>query len=580
MTRAIWSSQIQRFLAMAMFACVTWAFTDMTMSMGLRPTQAIATSLLAFAVFTAGILLGGREAGRNYRKYTDYSLVDWALLLIPILLLLKLLPRFLDGGNAVSAEIASWMEQPGRFFDVTLVWSLLLVFFVWDYSVRIAEELAALSFQPGDQLETGTTVPSGPAGPTGSTSATGEAWERSPYRFVSHNKAWRQLMSSFVFGGFFVLVFAGLALVSVDKLGDPARTEVSGVIPSVLLFFVFGLILMSQTSLDRLRAEWLRAGAGIQSGLARRWLTYGLALMGVALLVALLLPTSFTDPASDQLGGAWGALWFVTFPFRYVLGGLFGILGWIFAHLAAILFAPITALVPQGPGDIEGNGLVLRPTPSPLPPAGDAYPSMISRLVWGFLFYALPLAVAAFGVWNTWVKRRVIWNSVRAAWREGSAAIWGIVLDVLAAIWRFLSAVNPRFLDRAPGLIRARLSRRATRRMQGGTPGWLRLRGLGPRALIQYFYVSLLQRAASIGWGRRDGQTAYEYSHDLAEHLPDRRAEVGALTEAYVRAKYSRRPMVEEDARRVRRPWENLRGDLQTRRRASRVAGWFGLNRS
>ena len=113
----------------------------------------------------------------------------------------------------------------------------------------------------------------------------------------------------------------------------------------------------------------------------------------------------------------------------------------------------------------------------------------------------------------------------------------------------------------------------------GEPPGWLRLRGLSPRELIQYFYVSLAQRAASVGWERHAGQTAYEYSRDLTARLPERAGEVSALTEAFVNAKYSRRDVGAEDARRARRPWERLRGELQLRRRAGRVASWFGLSK-
>ncbi|HXI16484.1 MAG TPA: DUF4129 domain-containing protein, partial [Chloroflexota bacterium] len=606
---APWSQNlpVQRLLALAMFGCVTWAFRDMTISMGMAPTEATATALMAFAVFAAGISLGGREAGRHYRKYTEYSLVDWALLLIPMLLILKLLPRLLEGPGAVGAEISSWMAEPWRFWDVTLVWSLLLVFFVWDYSVQIAELLGWLSFQPSEAdvapavthlsalppapiegIYAWSRPPPGVGSASGTPSGTSSpappkqrttSWDSSPYRFVSHNLAWRKLMWAFIFGGFAILLFGGLALVSPQELGDAARSEVGGVVPSVLVYYVLGLVLASQTSLDRLRAEWLRAGATIQIGLTRRWLSYGLLLMLAACAGALLLPTSFAERGTDQFNGGWGLLWVLTSPIRFVLGAVFGALSWMFAYLAALLFAPFASLLPRN----EAGPAPPTPPPqaAPLDPGGAAtFPSMASQLAWGFLFYVLPSALALYAIWNTWQKRRAIWSGLRGFFRELVALIWGAVLDVATAFWRILGAASPGLLSFAPAAILQRLKQRRSRTGGAVSSAWLRLRGLGPRELIQYFYVSLIQRAASVGWERRTGQTPYEYSRDLAERLPDRRAEVGALTDAFVHAKYSRRPVIDEDAKRARGPWERLRGDLQTRRRTGRVASWFGLGRS
>ena len=590
----MWASNlpVQRFIALGMFACICWSFVEMTLSMGLGWPQAISTALMAFSVFAAGLSLGGRETGRAYRKYTDYSLVDWALLLVPILLILKLLPYLLQGVSALNEEIASWMTEPQRFWDVTLVWSLLLVFFVWDFAVRIAEEFGKLSFQPGE-LETSPaqtqdglppaeiegiyawSLPT--ASPDAAAARAFRTWDRSPYRFTNHARAWRQLMWSFVGGGFFVLLFAGLALVSPEELGDPGRTEVPGVIPPVLLYYVLGLVLASQTSLDRLRAEWLRAGAEVQAGLARRWLSYGLTLMVAALLVALVLPTSFIDPQGGVLAGG-GALGYVMAPLRLVLGALFGALGWVLAHIAAILFAPIAGLLPRG-GGTPGQAVPPPPAQAADAPA-SAFPSAASQFAFALLFYLIPAALAAYAIWNSWRKRHALWKGLREFWRDVVAMIWGLILDVATTLWRFLAVVSPRFLEMAPDQIRARLRQRRRASTLVERPGWLRLRGLSARDLIQYFYISLAQRAAAVGWGRSAGQTPYEYSRELATRLPERAAEVTALTEAFVDAKYSRRTIGDDEARRVRRPWERLRGELQVRRRANRLASWFGLGRS
>ena len=598
-----WSANLptQRLLTLAMFACICWAFAEMAISMGLSWPNALSTTLLAFMVFTAGITLGGRDEGRAYRKYTDYSLIDWALLLIPIVLILKLTPHLLQGPAVLVDEVASWRIAPWRFWDVTLVWSLLLIFFVWDHSVRIAEQLGRLSFQPGE-LETvpapargglppaeiegvyawslpapGAERPASPqSGPNGRPT-TFRRWDRSPFRFTNHAEAWRQLMWSFVIGGFFVLVFAGLSLVGPAELGDPGRSELAGVIPSVLLYYVLGLVLASQTSLDRLRAEWLRAGVVVQPGLARRWLSYGLSLMAVALFVSLLLPTRFIDDGG--LGnGAGGALGLITAPLRFLFGTVFGALSWVLAHIAAFLFAPIASLLPAGEGSAQQQQT---PPQRPTDQGNQVaqFPSIVSQVVWGLLFYVVPGALALYALWNTWQKRRAIWKGLRDFFRDVWHMLWGAILDAVAAVWRLLGAASPGLLRGAPDAIRRRWKQRPRGAGAGNGPVWLRLRALSPRELIQYFYVSLAQRAASVGWERQAGQTAYEYSRELAARLPERADEVSTLTDAFVRAKYSRRDVGDEDVRRARRPWERLRGELQLRRRANRVAAWFGFSK-
>jgi hypothetical protein len=96
---------------------------------------------------------------------------------------------------------------------------------------------------------------------------------------------------------------------------------------------------------------------------------------------------------------------------------------------------------------------------------------------------------------------------------------------------------------------------------------------------VQYFYLSVVQRAEGVGWPRAKGQTPYEFSRDLANRLPERRGELDDLTAAFVRAKYSQRPVSEAEARAVRRPWQRLRDALQTRRRARQLGEWlFGKN--
>jgi hypothetical protein len=381
-------------------------------------------------------------------------------------------------------------------------------------------------------------------------------------------------MWMFVGGGFVLLILTGFAVIPASNLTDPDRADVNVVIPAVLVYYLLGLILASQSSLDRLRTDWLRSGAEVQMGLARRWLAYGAALIGLALVLALLLPrsTAFEDVGTVPVLGI--LLWPMQMAFLAF--------NWLISHVAAVLFAPFGLLFGAAAPAGGGGGIPLeQPTPQPLPvePSGGGFPSPLSRIVWGLLLYVLPAALALYAAWNTWRKRRAIIRGASGFARDLWLLLKGGVLDLLAMLWRLFSFGSPRLLRLAPEAIRQRWRRRPSLGSSPAGMGWMRLRGLGPRAMIHYFYTSTAQRAEGLGWARRRGQTPYEYSRDLAARLPDQAPELEQLTEAFVRARYSRRPVEESEARRARTPWQRLRGALQTRRRARQVGSWLGLDK-
>jgi hypothetical protein len=94
----------------------------------------------------------------------------------------------------------------------------------------------------------------------------------------------------------------------------------------------------------------------------------------------------------------------------------------------------------------------------------------------------------------------------------------------------------------------------------------LRLRRLAPRELVLYFYRSTVRRAAERGLRRQKSQTPYEYRATLAQQLPDIEEDLGELTESFVVARYSPRPVGPDDARRARGPWQRVRRRLQALR--------------
>jgi hypothetical protein len=150
------------------------------------------------------------------------------------------------------------------------------------------------------------------------------------------------------------------------------------------------------------------------------------------------------------------------------------------------------------------------------------------------------------------------------AW-EGAEGVgwWARLLHWLRSVWRRWWVWREE--------TQARLARRlAERRAAGEGRGWLPqlrlLRGLSPRDLVRYFYVSVVRRADQAGQSRRPGQTPYEFQESLQDRYPDLEPDLGRLTDAFIVARYSRRPVEEEDAEAVKTPWQRIKAALRRRR--------------
>lgn len=542
---------VQRALAAGMFACIAYAAGRVLLMMHLAAASAIGIAVMASLTYLAALALGGREYGQNYRKYGEYAPRDWALLLVPMVLGLKFVPYLWLGPAVLAADAQRWLASPASFVDVALFYSVFVLFFVWDFGLKTAGDLQQLSLQPGEV-----------APPTSSPQY--YDWLTSPFRFIDHAAAWRRLMHRFLYGGLILLVLIGIVTVPPGQLTNPGRPVVQGLVTPVLLYFVLGLLLASQTSLDRLRTEWLRDRAAIQSGLTSRWLRAGIAMVLLSLAAALLLPTDYSEGVADQLPGLWRLIW----PLHFVAGALFGFLDLLIGVLVAILFAPIVALLPATAPDPEAAA---RPLPfrEPESTAESRYPSPLSRAAFLFLLWGVPSIIVVYALWNTWRKRHDLLWLLRGGWRQVLDAVAGGVLELLRGLVRL-------FGRGAPGLFRIgwvrafalRPRRRRSSTGSGAAVGGLRsLRGLDPRRLIWYLYSSLVRRADQVGWGRRRSDTPYEYGRRLVVQMPEHGRAITNLTSAYVRARYSPDEVTKADSEAAKRPWRAIRGALQHRRR-------------
>ena len=90
-----------------------------------------------------------------------------------------------------------------------------------------------------------------------------------------------------------------------------------------------------------------------------------------------------------------------------------------------------------------------------------------------------------------------------------------------------------------------------------------RRRAVTPREQIRAYYLAAVRRAGQSGVPRADNATPLEYVRELKEHWPEAEAELDELTEAFVEARYSPRPIDHPMVARVKAEWKRLRERLR-----------------
>ena len=309
---------------------------------------------------------------------------------------------------------------------------------------------------------------------------------------------------------------------------------------AAVVYFTCGFLLYSQARLALLRSRWQIDGAQVSAEVPRRWSRVSWLIIVGVLGVGALLPRAYGLGLLGTLQRSIGLLGYGIALVGYALTTLISL-------LAVLPLLLISWLSGRSTTNTEPLGLPQFPPPPDAPPPSVYEPNLGASLIFW-------VCMALLAVYAATIVLQRNPGLVRALTQRGPI-LW--LLQRLGWLWRDTRAWAGQAAERA----RVLLARPAAARQQR-IPS-LRLRRLAPRELVRYFYRSTLQRAAAGGVPRRHSQTPYEYSARLAQQLPEAQPDLAELTEAFVLAEYSPRPLDAEDARRARRPWERVRRKLR-----------------
>jgi hypothetical protein len=310
----------------------------------------------------------------------------------------------------------------------------------------------------------------------------------------------------------------------------------------MLLYFALGVALLAQARFSVAHIGWRAQGIDIQPQVTRRWLVWVVIFLAVVSLAALLLPTYYTlGPLQAFLGA---------------LSLLYAVMSFIVGLLFFLLALPLALLLPN----------VETPTPPALVPESLSPPEATAistgapwtQVLASAAFWIIVLVIVSYSLFRFWRDRMGQPEDGR------SPGGW------LARLGSWLRAVWERWWSwgqQVQEQLALRRSRQGPRRPLVPTLSRLFFPGrLPPRELIRFFYLSAARRAEQAGQPRRSGQTPYEYRDSLDERFPELEPDLEGLTDAFVRARYSRQPVEPEQATAVKPLWERVKAALRRRR--------------
>jgi len=417
---------------------------------------------------------------------------------------------YLDNTLAeIAAEARGWEQNPGSFFDGETLFAVALTYAGWLAAWSTADDLDELA-------------------------------DATRYEGRDYGRPLARLQGKFFLGGLCLLLFTGLThnqLIETARLTQP---DLSTLVFNVLLYFIGGLILLGQLRLTRQERVWVTQKVRLTPALHTRWIQYTLILLSIALGIAFLLPTGYTLSFLDLVRLV---IAFLTY--------LIGLLYFLFILPFTYIFSLLNHSTP--PAELPP------PLPQPLPQ--ETFPSAgtTGNLWWEVLrsviFWLIALTALGYVLRSYWKDHPELWAQLQR-FRPLT-----LLVDVFRGVWGWLRQARRDLGEQAT---RAISRWRAWRAHIPLISNKRRPLGASQREEVFYYYLSTLDQAQAAGAPRRHNQTPYEYRQALTPQLPEAQEAWTELTEAFVTARYSERPVDAENLAGVRDAARQVQAALHT----------------
>jgi len=417
------------------------------------------------------------QPGRRHLRRPIFRLAEFLFMIVVARLLVWLT---LDGLPSLTALIYRPLEG---LLDAPFIFGALVITLSWFFASELTSDMLRLALQPDEIFA----IEEDRIGELIRTSSS------------DRPAILQRLVGRWVAGGIILVLIAASVRLERPEVGFLAITRQNidpTVIAAVVIYFLTGLLLISQGQLAILRTRWLLERIPAKEQVLQQWPLYVFGLLvGIGILAALL-PFGGTFYLAQILGAI------VTFLFNII----FGIFRF-FMGLLLLIIAMFSGEAPQAMPEAP-------PAAAPAPMIPEAVTQSDGLPAWagGALFWivmALFLSYAAYiylsdkGVKFSWL--RAFWLLLQTRWQ----ALFGSYQQ-----WQKTRLRRVAPTEEAEGKKRGRRFNRQR--------GW---RHLDPTEQVRYFYLSMVERAAASGAGRAAGETPLHYGRRLSEFLRTRTAE-------------------------------------------------------
>jgi hypothetical protein len=451
---------------------------------------------------------------QRLRRTAGYRIAE-----IVLILLLARIVLWVAAGQLPSVE-AFLMRPDEVFFDGPYLLTLIALLFTWLAAIDFTDDLAQLALQP-DELHIAQTARSG-------------VFDTSRPAQADRRAILRRIVARWVGWGIILILIASALRMGVtrERFWTLARQDVNPtVIAVIVIYFLCGLLMLSQGQLAVLRARWTLDRLPTNSSILRNWPVYtGVVLVATALL-ALFLPLGDTLLISRVLGLILDAMyWVVTLIFQLV------------SLLLILLFSllPTAGALPPPVATPEAVA------PAPPPPQLVEIPPWVG----GALFWTTILIILALAAYFYFTDKQANFR-----WLRKFGAMLRSRWDQLWAGWHAWR--------RSQQLRSA--SRLGTELAAGGSGRrWWPLRwgGLDPAQQVRYLYFQLLARAAEYDKPRHESETPAAFAPRLSAEVQaeeqDKEA-IEALTKAFVQVRYAGETPASDQVSWLAQLWDKLR---------------------
>lgn len=455
---------------------------------------------------------------QRLQRSAGYRLAEIVLLIAAVRMVLWL------ASGSLPSPLLLLNDPLLAFADGIFLFALVTILFTWYAAIDFTDDLSRMALQPD------------------------ELWinQRANIRFAdsarpaptNRTAILRGFVARWVGWGIVLILLASTLRMGVTRPGfwGLARMEIDPtVIGAILLYFLIGLLLISQGQLALLRARWTIDRLTTAPAIIRNWPLYTFLVILVFSVVAAFLPLGDTYLLSLILGT--------------ILNILFGLVFLLF-RLITLAFLMLLSLLPfsnQTPQDA--------PPPPPAQNAFEQPPAILEIPPWvsGAFFWisvAALLGYAAYFYFSdkdasmAWLRR--IWMRIVEQWRAMFGAVhqWYRLRQQIADDESAASTTSP-----VVQLLRRLMP-------------W---RLLSPEQRVRFLYFQLLEHGEQAEVGRQPSETPTRYAPRLESTIVASDEDVqaiGDLTEAFIDVRYAGRRTDNQRTEHLRTLWAQLRSKL------------------